>query len=201
MPDDELPRETPKAWMSHTDHKDAMENIDIDAADTKPCPVCAETIKRAALKCRFCGSDLKAFAIAQDSEIEKTLFKGHPATIYSAGQWVAVVFTLGLAYLFYKVRSLSITYEITTQRVKIERGLLSKVKDSVELFTIEHFDIHTPLGMRILGACALQLRSSDTSYQNLVIYGVHDLEAMADTLRECSLRERTRRRVTSLIQP
>lgn len=201
MLEDELPRATPKAWMSHTDQKDVMENTDMEASDTKPCPVCAETIKRAALKCRFCGSDLKAFAVAQESETEKLLFKGNPETIYSAGQWVWVALTLGLAYVFYKVRSLSISYEITTQRVKIERGLLSKVKDSVELFTIEHFDIHTPLGMRMLGTCALQLRSSDSSYQNLVIYGVTNLESMADTLRECSLRERARRRVTSLIQP
>jgi membrane protein YdbS with pleckstrin-like domain len=201
MPERELPRETPNAWRSRTEPEDMMTTIDTTDNDTKVCPSCAETIKRGALKCRFCNCDLKAFAGAQDSETEKLLFKGHPATIYSAGQWVIVVLTLGLAYLAYMLRSMSITYEVTTQRVKIERGLLSKVKDSVELFTIEHFDIHTPLGMRLLGTCALQLRSSDSSYQNLVIYGVDNLESMADTLRECSLRERTRRRVTSLIQP
>ena len=29
-------------------------------ADTKVCPVCAETIKNAAVKCRFCGAELQA---------------------------------------------------------------------------------------------------------------------------------------------
>jgi hypothetical protein len=27
-------------------------------SDDKACPICAETIKKAALKCRFCGADL-----------------------------------------------------------------------------------------------------------------------------------------------
>ena len=29
------------------------------AADTKPCPICAEDVKLAAIKCRFCGADLQ----------------------------------------------------------------------------------------------------------------------------------------------
>lgn len=173
----------------------------MDNDDTKICPVCAETIKKAALKCRFCNTDLQAFASAHDAETEKLLFKGHPATIYSFWQWMAVVLTLGIAYLVYLFRSMSVSYEITSQRVKIERGILSTVKDNVELFTIEHFDMHKPLGMRLQGFCILQLRSSDASYRSLTLYGIKDLESMADTLRECSLRERARRRITSIIQP
>src|SRR6185436_19757757 len=111
------------------------------------------------------------------------------------------VLTLGIAYLFYWVDSRRITYKITTQRIKVERGLLSTVMDSVELFTIEHFDLHKPIGMRLLGFSQLRLRSSDAGYQTVDIYGIPDLEKLADTLRECSLRERTRRRVTSIIQP
>ena len=168
--------------------------------DEKPCPVCAETIKAAALKCRFCNTDLVAHAASKESETERVLFTGHPTTIFTVWPWFAVAMTLGIAFVYYWIQSLSTHYEITTQRVRIERGILSKSKESVELFRIDHFDVLKPLGMRLVGQCLLDLRSSDTNFANVVIFGLPDLETLADTLRECSLKERTRRRLTTLVQ-
>jgi uncharacterized membrane protein YdbT with pleckstrin-like domain len=195
--------------------------------DTKACPVCGEAIKPVALKCRFCNTDLLAFAAAKDLEIEKELFAGHPAVIYSIGQFVPFLAVIALAAivvygagssvdilyvflgfmvscgiicLYFYLRSLSIHYQITTQRIKLERGLLSKVQESLELFRIDHFELRKPLGMRLLRQASLHLFSSDAELENFSIYGVPNLESLADTLRNCQLRERSRRGLATIVR-
>ena len=164
-----------------------------DESQSKACPVCGETIKVAALKCRFCGEDLQAFAEKQQQVEEKTLFSGRPAVMYSFGEYVFAVLTLGLAALFFWLRKVSIKYRITTQRIQIEKGLLSKSRNNVELFRIDDYEIQKPLGMRLVGHSALLLKSSDRNVADICLKGIPKLEALGETLRECGLRERERR--------
>ena len=176
------------------------ENRAAGEGDTKICPRCAETIKAAATICRYCNTDLHADETARQGDAERMLFEGHPAVIYSVWQWLVVVLTLGIGYLYYAYQSLSVRYQISTQRIKIERGLLTRAKDSIEVFSFDHFDLISPLGMRLAGFCILQIRSADPGYPNITLYGIAELEKLADMLRECSLRERTRRRVVAVMQ-
>jgi len=167
--------------------------------DIKACPVCGETIKAAAIKCRFCNTDLAAHVEATEGDVERDLFVGRPAVVSSLWQWGLVVITVGIAYLVLWFQSLSTKYQITNQRIRIEHGFLSTIKENVELFRIDDFDLHKPLGMRLVGHSLLHLRSSDPDQPTVIIYGIPNLEQLADTLRECALRERKRRRITTLV--
>jgi hypothetical protein len=167
--------------------------------DTKSCPVCAETIKAAAVKCRFCNTDFVAYEAERDLAVEKTLFTGHPSVIYSLWQWGVVALTLGIAYLVYWVKSRATHYRLTNQRIQIGRGLFSQLETSVELYRLDDFDIHKPFGMRMVGHAVLHLRSSDPDFRNVVVTGVPGVEKLSDQLRDYAMRDRVRRRVTTFV--
>lgn len=196
-------------------------------ADTKVCEVCGEHIKIVALKCRFCNTDLEAFAAAKELKIEREIFSGYPATIYSISQFVpfllALCVTVAIAFqipsrsgmlytivgflvfcvtigLWLFIRSRRKRFLITTQRIKIEYGLLSKVQESVELFRIDHFELRKPLGMRLLGQAELHIFTSDAELSRFTIYGVPSVERLAEQLRECQLQQRTSRGATTFIK-
>lgn len=117
--------------------------------------------------------------------------------LYLCGFFVAACALICLSFF---TRSRGIHYRITTQRIKLERGLLSKVEESLELFRVDHFELRKPLGSRLLGQASLHLYSSDAELENFSIYGVPNLEALADQLRDCQLRERARRGLTTFVK-
>src|SRR5258706_14171052 len=70
---------------------------------------------------------------------EETLFEGRPAAVAGIGALLVAILTLGLGYLYYWLRTRGVSYKVTTRRVLVGRGLLSKRLEQVDAFRIRDF--------------------------------------------------------------
>ena len=83
-------------------------------------------------------------------------------------------------------------YQITTERVRIIRGLLGKDRDDIELIRIQDIDLKQGITERILGVGDIIIRSADPSMPKAVLNNVKEPEQVHETLRRAMLHARKR---------
>lgn len=131
-----------------------------------------------------------------DDSPEELLFEGHPALVPSLGAALIVLVTLGLALLYFQLKSQAVHYRITTQRVVIERGLLSKRMDQLDVYRIVDFSIEIPFSQRLLGTGNLVLKAMDSTTPEVQLLALKtDVRALYENLRRATEIERKRRGV------
>ncbi|HEX7668519.1 MAG TPA: PH domain-containing protein [Polyangiaceae bacterium] len=127
---------------------------------------------------------------------EETLYEGHPAVIPSLSALLIAVVTLGLAALYYWARASGVRYKVTTRRVIVERGLLSKRLEQVDAYRIKDYVVDRPFGQRLMGTGNLLLITMDTTTPNMELrYIQTDVVALYDRLRAAAEQDRARRGV------
>ena len=109
------------------------------------------------------------------------------------------VLTLGLGMIYFALRRLGIHYRITNQRVVIERGLLSKRMDQIDIYRINDYVVERPFGQRLLGTGNLVLSAMDRSSPDIRLAHLKtDVLALYEQLRKATEREKRRRGVRVL---
>ncbi len=83
-------------------------------------------------------------------------------------------------------------YQITTERVRIIRGLLGKDRDDIELIRIQDLDLKQSLTERALGVGDILIRSADPSMPKAVLNNVKQPEQVHEILRRAMLNARKR---------
>ncbi len=83
-------------------------------------------------------------------------------------------------------------YRLTTQRLFVEHGILSRTIDQTELIRIDDVRIHKSLLNRMTGVGNVLLFSTDSSDRQLTIWGVQKPEELADSIRDRMRRLRQR---------
>ncbi len=88
--------------------------------------------------------------------------------------------------------SLTTVYQITTERVRVIRGLLAKDRDDIELIRIQDIDHDQSLTERALNIGDITLRSSDPSLPETVLRNVTSVQEVHEILRRAMLDARKR---------
>jgi hypothetical protein len=104
----------------------------------------------------------------EDEADEKTLWKGRPFL------------------------SLVETYLLTTDRVKIVKGLLSRDIENFELIRVQDIDLSQGVSERIFGVGDITLRGQDASKPTIVLRNVANPEEVYETIRKAWLEARKR---------
>ena len=74
-------------------------------------------------------------------------------------------------------------YELTTERIKISAGILSKVTDTLELYRVKDLETRQPFFYRLVGIENVQLNTSDASSPFVLIQAVPRGVGLADKIR------------------
>jgi uncharacterized membrane protein YdbT with pleckstrin-like domain len=115
---------------------------------------------------------------------EETLFEGHPAVLASASTLLLVIVTLGIWLLPAYLSSLGRTYRLTTRRIVVETGILSKRLEQIDLYRVSDYTVERPFLQRLLGTGNLHLKTVDRTTPNLSVMGIKtDVVALYERLR------------------
>lgn len=140
---------------------------------------------------------MSATIASADSEV--VLFQGRPAPIPSIGALLLTILTIGLAGLYYLMRAQGVSYKVTTKRVMVEHGILSKRLEQVDVYRIKDFVVERPFGQRLLGTGNIVLLTMDPTTTTVILKDLKtDVVTLYEKLRAAAETERVRRGVRIL---
>jgi uncharacterized membrane protein YdbT with pleckstrin-like domain len=130
------------------------------------------------------------------NEDEVVLFEGRPALVPSLGILLLCILTVGLWLLPRWWQSLSKHYRITSKRIVVETGVLSKHLEQIDLYRVNDYTVARPFFQRLMGTGNLLLRTFDKNTPELHVQGIKtDVVALYERVRSATESDKARRGV------
>jgi uncharacterized membrane protein YdbT with pleckstrin-like domain len=89
-------------------------------------------------------------------------------------------------------------YEVTSERIKVTTGLLSRRTQEIELYRVRDYSLIEPFWLRLVGCGDVVLSTADRSTPNIVLHAVPQAAALKDQIRTHTERMRQIRGVRDL---
>lgn len=134
---------------------------------------------------------------------ERTLWKGSPS--HAVNFWLNVIcgllfwLVVPLVILIYKwLQTRCRSYELTTERLKLQEGILSKRLEEIELYRVRDSSLEEPFLLRMFGAGNVILQTTDATSPQIVLQAVPQARAFREHLRSAVEAIRDRKRVRTI---
>jgi len=75
-------------------------------------------------------------------------------------------------------------YEVTTERIKVSRGIFSRRTDELELYRVKDLTLIEPFFFRLLGLGSVVITTNDASTPTLTIHAVRRVKELSEELRQ-----------------
>jgi membrane protein YdbS with pleckstrin-like domain len=134
---------------------------------------------------------------------EETLWEGRPTWRAWAGQWILgwllLPVVLGLYFLVAVwVRTRSHRWKVTSRRIEIETGFLSKQVDTLELWRVRDVAFRQSLFDRMAGVSCISITAHDGGLPVLEMRGAPGDRALYDRLMSAVMLARQQRGVLNV---
>ena len=135
---------------------------------------------------------------------EEVIWRGSPSAAVDFWWYVSCLLILPIPWVLWRwISRRSEVTEITTQRIRVTRGLLSKRVEELELYRVRDHTFVQPFALRIFGCGDLVLNTADFTTPTVTLSAIPADQSLRDALRnaieEC--RDRKRARVSEIEGP
>ncbi|MBL0927154.1 MAG: PH domain-containing protein [Phycisphaerales bacterium] len=130
---------------------------------------------------------------------ETVVWEGRSSQWLNFWPFLLCILILPIPYALYRwLDTRCTTYTLTTQRLKLARGILSKTFDNLELYRVKDSTLHQPFIERLVGLGTITLITSDATNPTLTIRAIADSQRVHDAIRNEVERVRRERGVREL---
>lgn len=171
------------------------------------CPECGTENDEAARFCKNCGRHLSDVADARGAmaasaprgpagdagRIDDDLPEGEDLDGVPGGE--RLLWRGRPSKVFSPLKALTNRYKLTTERVIIEKGFVSRRTEEVDLYRVNDVAVRQNIVERIFGFGDVTLQAADVSAPTVTLINVVDPDRVKDLVRQTARAERQRRRV------
>lgn len=127
---------------------------------------------------------------------EEVLFEGRAALVPSVTTLLLSILTLGLWLIVRWFQTLNRSYRITTRRIVVETGVLSKKLEQIDLYRVADYTVERPFGQRLMGTGNLLLKTLDKTTPELDVLAIKtDVVKLYEAVRAATEADKARRGV------